>query len=164
METKPPLSICIAMLALALSWSACAGDKPASAPASSVETRATVEFAVVADAKSPPPAGSRTLEYKGRSFTLEPARRFDIESTSLTSDAMGYPAIGFAIVPEQKADFTRWTGERVGRNLAVMIDGEIVMLVTIASALPGTGVIISGTQSWSEKDARELASRIAPTK
>jgi preprotein translocase subunit SecD len=152
------------MTALALLCSACASKEPAPSSPSPGQVRATVEFAIVADAKAPPPAGSRTLGYKGKSFTLEPARRFDIQSTNVTSDDLGHPAIGFEIVPAEKADFTRWTDEHVGRHLAVLIDGEIMMIVTIASALPGTGVIISGTQSWSEKDARELASRIAPMK
>jgi preprotein translocase subunit SecD len=97
--------------------------------------------------------------------TLEPPHRYAIESTSLTQDSMGYPAVGFELASSNKTDFERWTGGHVGRNMVILIDGKVVTMATLRSALPGAGVITSAAQEpWTEDQARELANRIAPMK
>jgi preprotein translocase subunit SecD len=148
---------------LALSF-ACAETKPDAPSLSAPRDHAAVEFAIVADAKTPAPSGSRTVEYKGRDVTLEPGPRFDIQKAHTSQDNMGWPAIAFEIADAQAAEFERWTGDNVHRGLAVLIDGKVVMIATIQDPLTKGGIISSGDEHWSEEQARELAARIAPAR
>jgi preprotein translocase subunit SecD len=162
-------SCTIALAALVLVSCGCACNKSTDAHAPSRANasvpRAVVEFAIVADPKQPAAEGARSVEYNGRSYTLEPARRFPIESTAVSQDDMGFPAVSFEIADAQKPEFKRWTAEHVRRGLAVLIDGKVSMIVTIQSPLPGGGIINSGNEEhWTAQQASELAARIAPAK
>jgi preprotein translocase subunit SecD len=140
----------------------CQSHPPVAESASVSAAKAVLEFAIVADDNVPAPAGSRTVEYNGHSYTLEPARRFSIRRADVASDPNGFAGIAFEIAESEQAEFKRWTGEHVHHGLAAIIDGQVVMIATITSALPGSGMIFSGTESWSDEHARTLAARIAP--
>ncbi len=160
-------SCTIALAALVLVSFGCACNKrtDAHAPsgANASEPRAVVEFALVVDPKQPAVAGTRAIDYRGQSYSLEPARTFAIQSASVSQDNLGWPAVSFELTDEAKPEFKRWTGEHVHRGLAVLVDGKIMTIATLQSALPGSGVISLGEHT-SEKDARELAERMAPAK
>jgi preprotein translocase subunit SecD len=160
--TKQRLGLGLSTLALLLLVMACTSHAP---PATtSTPTHAVVEFAIVADAKSPVSESSRKVERNGRSYTLEPVRHFAIQSTHMSQDENGYPAIAFEIADAQRAEFERWTGENVHRTVVILIDGMVVTMATLQSALPGAGIINNSgaDQHWTEQQARELAARIAP--
>jgi preprotein translocase subunit SecD len=138
---------------------ACAADRRAESSAH--EARAVVEFGIASDAATPVPGSGLVADFRGKQVVLEQMRHFDIESTSLTQDPLGWPAVGFEIRSSEKEEFRRWTAENVHLDLAVVIDGSVVMIATLQDPLPGIGMISLGDEP-SEKDARELAQRIAP--
>jgi preprotein translocase subunit SecD len=161
-------SCTIALAALVLVSCGCACNKstdaraPSSVSASAPQAR--VEFALVVDPKQPAVEGTRAIDYRGQSYSLEPARTFAIQSASVSQDNLGWPAVSFELTDEAKPEFKRWTGEHVHRGLVVLVDGKVMTIATIQSPLPGGGIISAGDEHWTEQQARELAARIAPAK
>jgi preprotein translocase subunit SecD len=154
----------IAAFALLLVSSACESHPPVAESATVSATKAIVEFAIVADAKQPAVPGSRTVEYLGRSYTLEPSRHFSIQRAEVAMDNLGYPGVAFELAPSEQSGFREWTGSHVGRFMVALVDNDVVMMAKINSALPGAGIIESGRDPWTEEQARALAARIAPPK
>lgn len=72
-----------------------------------------------------------------------------------TTDEHERPAIGFEFGPEGRAAFRALTGEHVGRELAVVLDGRVQMVATIASAIDGSGVI-SREEGYGEDELQRL--------
>jgi len=73
--------------------------------------------------------------------------RFRIESAAVQPDVLGRPAVAFELVAEDRETFRARTAALVGREMAVMIDREVVMVATLASELPGGGVIAVPSQA-----------------
>jgi preprotein translocase subunit SecD len=74
-----------------------------------------------------------------------------------SSDALGYPAVGFELVPERQSDFRAFTRRNVGRQLAVLVRGIVVSSPTILSELPGAGIVQGRFDS---EEARRLAAEL----
>jgi preprotein translocase subunit SecD len=153
-----------AVLTLVLGVASCESKPTAAEVATASPSRAIVEFAVVADAQQPAIPGSRTVEYLGRSYTIEPPRHFSIQRAEVAPDSNGYSAVAFELAASEQSSFREWTAAHVGRFMVALVDGEVVMMAKINSALPGAGIIESGAQPWTDEQARDLAARIAPPK
>lgn len=67
----------------------------------------------------------------------------------------GKPEINFQLDTDGALIFEQITRENTGRNLAIVLDGEVVSAPTINGVIPGGRGVISG--SYSEKDAETLA-------
>lgn len=65
----------------------------------------------------------------------------DFDSVSEALDTMGYPALGFEFSDDRKADFEAYTARFTGRNMAIVIRGEVLSSPQIGEALPGAGII-----------------------
>ncbi len=97
-------------------------------------------------------AGSELHPYRGRHLELAPAefsgdmldeRRIRVETgASGELDPMGdAPRVAFAFAPPHDGAFARFTGDHVGEELAILLDGEVEWAGTIESAIDGPGVL-----------------------
>jgi preprotein translocase subunit SecD len=154
----------VAALTLVLVAASCASHATTAQSVTASAPRSVLEFAVVVDASQPATPGARTVEYLGRSYTLEPPRRFAVQRADVAEDNNGYSAVAFELAPSDQSSFRDWTEMHIGRLMVALVDGEVVMMAKINSALPGAGIIESGQNPWTEAQARDLAARIAPTK
>jgi len=80
------------------------------------------------------------------------------KSVEPSTDAFGYPALSFEFSGARKADFEAWTKSHVGELLAIVLDGEVLTMPSIESALPGSGLITGGSGGF---DAGEVESLVA---
>ena len=90
--------------------------------------------------------------------TTEPLT--DAAEARAIADRFGYPALRFEIREVQKNVFESWTASLVGRELAILVDGEIVTMPRVVSPLPGEGIIEFGAKHKSAAEVRALADRI----
>ncbi|MFN0241646.1 MAG: DUF6438 domain-containing protein [Planctomycetota bacterium] len=118
----------------------------------------TIEFAIV-EPVTEPSSSSRSIHYKGATFAIEELRRFRFATASPSVDYLGNPAVSFVLDPRDVAEFHRWTGANIKRELAVLVDGRVTTLAVIRDALPGAGVI-SRSERWTEDEVRDLAERV----
>ncbi len=68
-------------------------------------------------------------------------RGADLGKVYYTSDQFGYPAVGFELQPQRVSDFADFTGENIGRNMAIVLNGEIRTAPSLDDRLPGRGII-----------------------
>ncbi|MGE4612878.1 MAG: protein translocase subunit SecD [Planctomycetota bacterium] len=74
-----------------------------------------------------------------------------IQQAGSTFDQTGGPAVGFTFGGAGSTLFGNLTGENIGRNLAIVLDGVAVSVAVINDAIFGAG-IISGTFTQKEVD------------
>jgi hypothetical protein len=70
-------------------------------------------------------------------------------------------AVRFEFKDDRKAAFEKFTGEHVGRELAVVIDGKVHVMPKIAAALPGMGELVGPGTGYTDEQAQELAAIFA---
>jgi len=102
----------------------------------------------------------RRYELDDSIVELGPVRSYRIVGATVASDAKGYPALGFQVSGEERADFRRWTSDHVGRRLGIFLDGRLVFAPKISSAMPGTGILAFERPTRTEESVRALADRI----
>lgn len=89
----------------------------------------------------------------------DPKWRFtgsDMAAVRQTTDDIGFPAVGFDIKSERGNAFGDYTGTHEGKEMAIVINDEIVTMPTIKSALNGGGRIDGGARGFKEKEVQEL--------
>jgi SecD/SecF fusion protein len=64
--------------------------------------------------------------------------------------------VAFALNPGRKAAFTDFTGNHVGRQMAIVLSGKVHTAPEIQSALPGSGQISSSWNPYTQATASEL--------
>ena len=79
-----------------------------------------------------------------------------LEDAYRSMDSDGRPAVGFTWNNEGKKRFLELTEKNVGRQLAVVLDGEIRSAPVIRSAIGKRGVIEGGPKGWDEKELNAL--------
>jgi preprotein translocase subunit SecD len=79
----------------------------------------------------------------------------DISSARSTIDELGLPAIKFTLSGQAVATFSRATGENVGRQLAIILNGEVLSAPQIRERILGDEVMITGT--FTKQEAADLA-------
>ena len=65
----------------------------------------------------------------------------DVQSVTISADDLGLPAVGFKMKSYAMRNFENFTGENEDRQMAIVINDEIVTFPVIRSALPGQGII-----------------------
>lgn len=154
------LALACLLPALAACRAAC--PEPAAQPQPAARP-AVFAVAEVADAPGP---GIREHAFArgtdGEVALLHVPETFRVARSFLTSDDSGYPAVGFELAPEERARFRSWTAQRVGRGIAILVDGDLYVVATLMSALPGSGHIAGGPRPFTREEALALSERLAP--
>lgn len=65
----------------------------------------------------------------------------DLARTHTSTDAFGYPALGFEIDPDRQDDFARVTAAHVGQRMAIVIEGQVRSAPSLSSRLKSGGII-----------------------
>lgn len=78
-----------------------------------------------------------------------------IKSAIVTRDNMGRPQISFTLDSQGADTFARITSENVGRQLAIILDGELQTAPVIRSAIEGGNGVIEG--DYQQEEAFNLA-------
>ena len=68
-----------------------------------------------------------------------------------TADEYGYPALSFDMSPSKRTAFGDFTGANVRRNLAIVLNSEIIMNAVIREKLPGQGQISGGAGGFTPR-------------
>ena len=74
-------------------------------------------------------------------------------------DALGFPAVDLALVPSDGERFQELSRRSVGRRLAVLVDGKVVLTPTVAEPLPPRFQLAG---RFSEQDVRALLEHLQP--
>ena len=82
----------------------------------------------------------------------------DFANVTAVIDATGAPVIEFTFTPEASLAFAEWTAARVGARIALVLDGTIVSMPVLRSAMTGgTGQIADNfTEAETHRIARGL--------
>ena len=108
-------------------------------------------FRLVLDGE--PAAGEETYDYLGRRLHLAAAefsgdmldpRFIRVETGGLDPHELPQATVTFRFQPPYDQTFARLTGDNVGRELAILIDGEVEWAGRIESAIDGEGVLRGG--------------------
>ncbi len=67
-----------------------------------------------------------------------------IESVFLATDEYGEPAVGFYLTSEGSRIFAEMTAKSIGKNIAITMDGEVLVNPTVQSAITDGSGIIAG--------------------
>ncbi len=150
-------TLSIVLLALLTTGCKHPGDHdPAPAERTSA-AHAILDFARVADEGE---TTVSTLTYAGREVRLAEVRRFKIARAYLSQDDRGSPALGFDLADVDKQAFSDWTASMIGKVLVVLIDGEVEMMATVRSRLPGGGILQFGGKLKSAAEMQALAKQV----
>lgn len=82
----------------------------------------------------------------------------DVVNAKPTVDEYNLSAISFTLSDSAVATFARVTGENVGRQLAIMLDGVVVSAPSILERITTAGVTITGT--FTKQEAANLAAML----
>jgi preprotein translocase subunit SecD len=81
----------------------------------------------------------------------------DFAKVFLSSDMLGYPAIGFAFRDELKDAFRAFTGKNVDRRMAILVGDVVISAPNIEDPLPGAGIIRG---QFTNEEAENLQMRL----
>lgn len=84
------------------------------------------------------------------------AQEFPLGYAGPTLSSTGSHAVAFEIVAHKQEAFAAFTEANIGKRMAIEIDGEILAAPTIASRLPGAGVMEGGAEGFSQERVEEL--------
>ena len=79
----------------------------------------------------------------------------DLANAKVTQDEIGMPAVGFTLKSQGVAKFSKATGENVGRQLAIVLDGVVQSAPRIENKISQPDARITG--SFSPQEAQDLA-------
>ena len=77
----------------------------------------------------------------------------DLGKVYFTQDSYGYPAVGFEMQSSRKGHFRDFTATNEGRQMAIVLNGEIETAPNITGPLPGGGIIQG---RYKAEDVKEL--------
>jgi len=70
-------------------------------------------------------------------------------------------AVRFALKDERRAAFEKFTGDHLGRGLALVVDGKVHVCPIIKAAIPGEGKLIAPGTGYTDESAQEIAALLA---
>jgi SecD/SecF fusion protein len=76
----------------------------------------------------------------------------DLAQVTPTSDSKGFPAVGFEMAPNKRIQFGRFTQNLIDRQMAIVINDEVVSAPVVNSGLWGSAYI-EGRFGLAERDA-----------
>jgi SecD/SecF fusion protein len=119
--------------------------------------------ALIIDKQTPP--GYVTLSHKtsagGRELVesllvkTQPEMKGGVKNAMVTRASTGVPEVMFTLSPEGAKRFAEITRENIGRQLAIILDGELRTAPVIRSPIEGGSGVISGV--FTPQEALELA-------
>jgi hypothetical protein len=136
----------------------CASHRKTAEPASPAATPIPIlQFAAVAE----PDEAVDVVEYEhdGGIVRVRTPRTFEIKDAKAADDTFGYPAVYFEIADSQQAEFRSWTASLVHHQMAIILDGKIIMTPRVNEALPGRGNV-ENPEHWTDEEVRAIAARI----
>ena len=127
---------------------------------------------LVLDGREESVSDAETYSYQGRRLRLAEAefsgdmldpRYIRVETGGLDPHELPQAAVAFRFQPPHDQAFARLTGDNVGRELAILLDGEVEWAGRIESAIDGEGVLRGGYRLEEATDvARMLRSGTLP--
>ncbi len=87
----------------------------------------------------------------GRSMTHDADSRWTVESTFITQDELGRPAVSFRLDPSGGSMMGKLTGPHVKQPMAIVLDGQVYSAPNLNSAINNSGQI-QGSFSQQELD------------
>lgn len=145
-----------AAFCLALGLAACSTPAMTSRPAPPM-----LEFRLEAEQGELDTVGVSAMQVHGETVMLLPGKRFLVEDAWTTDIGSGRTGVAFRIYPEQQDDFRIWTGQHIGRRVAIVHRGRVLSIPELQVALPGEGVISGGRSGLSKNQAERLASELS---
>jgi hypothetical protein len=98
--------------------------------------------------------------FAGDTIRLRTPRSFAFQGAWFSRDQAGFPAVMFVIADSEKEEFREWTGSLVDHQMAMLVDGRVIAVPKVRSALPGAGILVDERRHWTAEEASELAERI----
>ena len=136
------------------------GCRDATIRRSSSDPIATLEFRLEAD--SPAPSGAVPFtDPTGRPILLRPdvvIRNVDISSV-VVEESQGHFSVGLRFIPSAASRLQRETAANVGRRMAVLLDGKVLVAPVIRSAVAAEARIDAG---FTQEEAYRIAVSLAP--
>ena len=98
----------------------------------------------------------------GSTVTAGPETLLKLTRTYSTVSALGHPAVGAEVDPEQQAWFktATWEAADRGARLLLIVDGDVVTAPVVNAGLRDSFVIEGGAQGFSPNDVAELIEAI----
>jgi len=76
----------------------------------------------------------------------------DLAKVDATSDSKGFPAVGFEMSPQKRIQFGKFTQNLIDRQMAIVMNGEVISAPVVNSGLWGSAYI-EGRFGLAERDA-----------
>lgn len=95
---------------------------------------------------------------QGQAFVLDYNKKLDgdiIKSSSQGYDEYSRIMVGFTLTTSGTPEFAKLTSENVGKNLAIVLDNEVLSAPTLQTAITGGSGSITGT--YTVEEAKDLA-------
>lgn len=89
----------------------------------------------------------------------EPLLKGPAEQAEAITDASGRPGLSLKLGPDAAAVFCEVTQAHIGRVLALVLEGQVLMAPRVAEPICGGAVVISG--NFSEAETQRIAAQIA---
>lgn len=80
----------------------------------------------------------------------------DLARVSFASDELGHPAVGFEMKGPKRPRFGEFTGAHIGRQMAIVLNSEIVVPPVLQVPLTGPSVITGGPGGYTPEEVRDL--------
>lgn len=147
-------------LAILATSSACHDEREATIQAVTGPPKgapAVLEVALVATDAADPKA--RAYEYRGNQVRLVDMRALTVAKAGVRADVSGALLLEFELAQPDSAGLGALTRENIGRTLATVIDGKVMLITPISSELPGVGMLSLGPAA-TRADLEELARRL----
>lgn len=98
--------------------------------------------------------GASYVELLGRVEPTFDSR--DIETVEPSFDELGLPALRIELREQSKKAFTDWTRRIRGCQMAVVVQGRLLLFATVNDVLPGSFVISGGAGGFSRDEVDDL--------
>ncbi|HQO24063.1 MAG TPA: hypothetical protein PLM72_13355, partial [Spirochaetota bacterium] len=83
----------------------------------------------------------------------------DIAEVYAHTDYMGRPAMMIKLTPDGSKTFADITSNNIGRNLAIIFEGKIILSAQIMTKITNGEILVSGT--FSQKEIDEMVKNIS---
>jgi hypothetical protein len=93
----------------------------------------------------------------------DPRWRFtqaDLDTVGFASDSLGRPAIAFEMAKSRRQEFGDFTESLIGKQMAIVISGQILTAPIVKSRLPGSGIIEGGPGGFTLAEVRQIVSTL----
>jgi len=111
-------------------------------------------------------AAGETFELDGHHFAVAPEAMVterDVDGVWLTQGAFDEPVILLHLSPDAAVRFGQLTRENVGRDVAIVVDDELLSMARISREVASGEVLVEPNDiSLTTDDVREIARGLAP--